>query len=140
MLEADFCLSTRDHGADSLAIDSPALPQHLVGDSEALKQLGGEIAPLTLAEYAMDFACRSVRFSASTELMSGLGAPARTAMPMAERASATRLSASILPSLINSPSASSASMTTSTGSPRRADSGWSLTQSPWTSRRSQLCL
>ncbi len=45
LLEADLCLSTRHHGADSLEVDSPALPQHLIGDSQALKQLGGEIAP-----------------------------------------------------------------------------------------------
>ena len=57
--------------------------------------------PLTLAEYAMDFACRSVRFRASTELMSGFGAPFRTAIPMPERASSTRLSARTLPFLIN---------------------------------------
>jgi hypothetical protein len=34
----------------------------------------------------MDFACRSVRFSASIELMSGLGVPDRTATLMIDLA------------------------------------------------------
>jgi hypothetical protein len=74
--------------------------------------------PLTLAEYAIDLAWRSVRFSASTVLMSGVGAPARTAIPMADRARSTRLPGTTLPSLMNPSSPSPATMTTSTGSPR----------------------
>ena len=58
--------------------------------------------PLTCAEYATDFACSNARFSASTVLMSGFGAPRRTAMPMLERARSTRLAATTLPSPTNS--------------------------------------
>src|SRR5712691_2765286 len=50
---------------------------------------------------ANDFAARSIRLNASTEPMSGLGAPARTAMPMLERTRSTRRAS--LPSLIRSP-------------------------------------
>ena len=75
--------------------------------------------PLTCAEYATDFACSNARFSASTVLMSGFGAPRRTAMPMLERARSTRLAATTLPSLINSSMPARLRMMTSTGSPRR---------------------
>ena len=43
LLEADFGVSTRDHGADSLALDSLALARDLAGNPEARKQLSGEI-------------------------------------------------------------------------------------------------
>ena len=44
LLEADFRLSPRDHRSDSLAsADEPALAHHLVGYSQALIKLGGEI-------------------------------------------------------------------------------------------------
>jgi hypothetical protein len=47
--------------------------------------------PLALAEYAIDFASRIVRINASSVLMSGFGAPARTATPMLDFARSTRL-------------------------------------------------
>ena len=72
--------------------------------------------PLALAEYAMDFARRSVSVSAATELMSGLGAPARTAMPMVERTRSTRLPATTFPWAISSSRADDARMTMSAGS------------------------
>ena len=56
--------------------------------------------------------------NASTVLMSGVGAPARTAIPIADRARSTRLPATTLPSLMNPSSAVSAMTRTSTGSPR----------------------
>ena len=43
LLEADLSLSTRNHCANSFAIDSMALDRHLVGNPETLKQLGGYI-------------------------------------------------------------------------------------------------
>jgi hypothetical protein len=45
----------------------------------------------------IDFACKSVRFSASAVLTSGFGEPAGTATPDPARAMATRLAGSILP-------------------------------------------
>ena len=64
--------------------------------------------PLALAEWAIDFARRRVCLSAATELISGFGAPARTAIPipltvirqlkpvLADRADGTRLATKIL--------------------------------------------
>ena len=44
LLEADFRLAARDHGADSLtASDKPAFTHHLVGYSQALIKLRGKI-------------------------------------------------------------------------------------------------
>ena len=57
--------------------------------------------PLALAEYAMDFARSSVCVNAATVLISGLGAPARTAMPMLDCTRSTRLPATTLPCLIS---------------------------------------
>ena len=44
LLETDFGVSTRDHGADSLALDSLALAHDLADDPEARKHLGGKIS------------------------------------------------------------------------------------------------
>lgn len=66
----------------------------------------------------MDIACSSVRFNASAEPMSGLGAPARTAMPITERATGKQPSASTKPSAMNSRCKPSATITMSTTSPR----------------------
>ena len=74
--------------------------------------------PLTLAEYAMDAAFKSVRRSASTEPMSGFGAPRRTAMPMADRARSTRVPARMRPPRISCSRSRSETMTTSMASPR----------------------
>ena len=74
--------------------------------------------PLALDEYAIDFACSNARLSASTDVTSGLGAPARTARPIRDRTRSTRLPAMTLPCLIRSSSACAAMMTTSAGSPR----------------------
>ena len=57
--------------------------------------------PLTLAEYPIDLASSSTALRASTELMSGLGAPARTAMPIEERATGECPSAKTKPSSMN---------------------------------------
>jgi len=57
--------------------------------------------PLTLAEYAIDFASSNVRLSASTELMLGFGEPRRTAIPIAERARSTRVPGRILGMAVN---------------------------------------
>jgi len=57
--------------------------------------------------------------SASTELISGLRAPARTANPIVDRARSTRLFAMTVPCLMSSSSAGAAMITTSAGSPRR---------------------
>jgi hypothetical protein len=56
--------------------------------------------------------------NASTLLMSGFGAPARTAAPINERARSARLEATTLPSLIKLSNDSPTTITTSTGSPR----------------------
>ena len=61
--------------------------------------------------------------SASTELISGLGAPARTANPIVDRARSTRLFAMTVPCLMSSSSAGAAMITTSAGSPRRSRLG-----------------
>jgi hypothetical protein len=55
--------------------------------------------------------------------MSGFGAPARTAIPIPDLASGTRLEETMRPSLINSFKAASGNMMTSTGSPRRSRLG-----------------
>src|SRR5438105_3961014 len=73
--------------------------------------------PLALDEWATDLACRSARTNVSTELKSGLGAPARTATPIPERARSTRLPDATKPRSINLSSASPAMITRSTGSP-----------------------
>ena len=49
--------------------------------------------PLPLSEYAIDFAASSVLRNASTLPISGFSAPARTTMPISERASSILLSA-----------------------------------------------
>ena len=79
--------------------------------------------PLTLAEYAIDFAARSVRTSASTEPMSGFGAPARTAMPIRDSTRSTREPASTSPAAISASSACAETMMTSAGSPRASRVG-----------------
>ena len=71
---------------------------------------------LALEEIATDFAAINVRVSASTELISGLGAPAFTAMPMRDRTRSTRLPATTKPLVIKSSSAGAARMTTSADS------------------------
>ena len=53
--------------------------------------------PLELSEYAMDFAASSVFRRPSTVLMSGLGWPARTTMPMKDSASRIRLPGWVMP-------------------------------------------
>jgi hypothetical protein len=75
-------------------------------------------SPLTLAEYAIDFASSKARLSPSTVLMSGFGAPARTAMPMDERATDLWPSARTRPSSRNCRNRPSATMTMSAISPR----------------------
>ena len=56
--------------------------------------------PLGPAEYAIDFAASSAFLMELAELMSIFGAPARTATPTPERATSSRVSGMILPSLI----------------------------------------
>ena len=63
-------------------------------------------------------ACSSARVSASTVLMSGFGAPARTAMPMLDRARSTRLPATTRPAFASSSMPAAAMITTSARSPR----------------------
>ena len=58
--------------------------------------------PLGPVEMPMVFAVASVRFNASGELTSGLGAPARTAAPTSARATSLRLPAISLPVSVSS--------------------------------------
>src|SRR5262245_14439352 len=74
--------------------------------------------PLTLDEYAIDFAASSVRFKASTVPMSGLTAPARTATPMLDRTRSTRLPGTTRLALIMSSIDDEAITSTSARSPR----------------------
>ena len=71
----------------------------------------------------MDLAASSVRFRASTELMSGFGAPVLTAMPMSDLTRSTRLPLRTFPCLIRSSSADEAMMTMSIVSPRSSLTG-----------------
>ena len=64
---------------------------------------------------AKDFAASSVRFTASAELTSGSGVPARTPSPMLERAISTRRA--ILPCLMRASVASAVRIDTSNASP-----------------------
>ena len=65
----------------------------------------------------MDLAASSVCLTASPDEMSGLGAPARTASPIPDLATSTRLPGTILPSRVSSSSELRAMMTRSTVSP-----------------------
>ena len=82
--------------------------------------------PLPTLRYAMDFALSSARVKASTVLMSGLGLPALTSMPMPDRAIAVRVFATILPSRIHSSIGAEPVIRRSNGSPavaRRRNAG-----------------
>ncbi len=71
----------------------------------------------------MDLASSRLRLSASTLPMSGLGAPARTDMPIKERTRSTRLPATTLPSPASASSAGAAEITTSARSLRASRLG-----------------
>src|SRR4029077_20290096 len=79
--------------------------------------------PLALDENAIDLAAITVFVNASSVLMSGFGAPDRTAMPMLERTRSRRLPGTTLPSAISPSSPDAARITTSIGSPRRSRLG-----------------
>src|SRR5262245_13430491 len=68
----------------------------------------------------MDLASRSARLKASTELMSGLRAPARTSTPMPDRAMSMRLASTIRPSVIQSSTTADPVIRRSNGSPALA--------------------
>src|SRR6266576_383922 len=74
--------------------------------------------PLALSEYAIDFAFSSARLNASTLPMSGFSAPARTTMPICERARSTLLPARTNPWRLRSSIEAPTMITTSAGSPR----------------------
>src|SRR5438067_3028037 len=77
-------------------------------------------------ECATDAAASRVRLSASSEPMSGFGAPLRTARPTPERPSASRVSGSTRPSRARVSTPSSVRMTTSPVAPSAIDlsSAW----------------
>jgi hypothetical protein len=78
----------------------------------------------------MDFAATSVLRSVSTLLISGFAAPARTTMPISERASSTLLSARTNPRLPSSSAAPPSRITTSAASPRVSRVGIASGESP----------
>src|SRR2546422_295061 len=75
------------------------------------------VAPRAGSVYTMDFAARTVRLNASGVEMSGRGAPARTATPMAVRARSARVSATTSRCPASCSRTVSVTMTTSAGSP-----------------------
>src|SRR5476649_941301 len=105
LLETDLDLAARNQIAHRRAgwrlLD---LRLQLVRDAHALEQ-------------AIDFAANSARFNASAELISGFGAPARTATPTPDFARSTRLPGTTLPSSISSSTEFAARMTRSVLSP-----------------------
>ncbi len=73
--------------------------------------------PVVLIGKVTDFAPSMVRLKASTVLISGLGAPARTLMPRGDWPKSTSVPATIQPSAISSSSPSLDMITTSSGTP-----------------------
>ncbi len=86
--------------------------------------------PLPESEQAIDFAASSVALNASTLPMSGLAAPARTTMPISERASVTLLSARSKPALASLSAAPPSRITTSAASPCASRVGIDSGESP----------
>ena len=117
LLEAELGFTTGDHGGHALALDPPALRQHLIGDAERLHQLGREVGAADARRVGDRVAASSVRLKASTVEMSGFGAPRRTASPIADRARSTRDPATTRPCCTKRSRASAATMTTSMASP-----------------------
>src|SRR6185437_9799538 len=79
--------------------------------------------PLALVEIAIDWQASSVRVRASTVPSSGLQAPARTARPIPDRASARVCPGRIRPAFSNPTRLALDPITTSTGSPRSMRAG-----------------
>ena len=86
--------------------------------------------PLPESEQAIDFAASSIALKASTLLMSGLGAPDLTTMPISERASVTLLSARSKPAPASLSAALPSRITTSAASPCASRVGIDSGESP----------
>ena len=134
LLEADL-IFTAGHDSPTgvprivrpLAASSASMPRRL--NNSPLRY-----TPLALSDQATDFAASSARLNASTVLISGFGAPLRTAIAILERTRSTVVPAATWPLATSGAMASLATMITSSGSPRSSRIGMAVGACPSTAR------